>query len=94
MAGSKGFLRSNRWAYCPYILHAAISGDYGLALVRKPAEGDIVLFDWDNDGIADHVGILRSRVNEQGNFGTIEGNTSASNNSNGGEVYGAYPEYF
>jgi hypothetical protein len=85
MAGSKGFSRSSRWAYCPYILQSAIAGTSGLALTRNPLEGDIVLFDWDDDGIADHVGILRTRVNEQGNFGTIEGNTSVGNDSNGGE---------
>lgn len=86
MAGSKGFLRSSRWAYCPFILQAAVRGDYGLALTRSPKEGDILLFDWDNDGIADHVGLLRTLVNEAGNFGTIEANTSFGNNSNGGEV--------
>jgi hypothetical protein len=85
-AGSKGFQRSQRWAYCPYILQAAIRGDHGLSLTRNPKQGDIVLFDWDNDRIADHVGILRSDgVDSNGNFKTIEGNTSTSNNSNGGE---------
>jgi CHAP domain len=86
MAGSKGFLRSQRWAYCPFILQAAIRGDYGLALTRNPQEGDIVLFDWDDDGIADHTGVLSTRVNEQGNFKSIEANTAVGNDSNGGEV--------
>lgn len=86
-AGSKGFQRGSRWAYCPYILQAAIRGDHGLAITRNPKQGDIVLFDWDNDRIADHVGILRSDgVDSNGNFKTIEGNTSQSSNSNGGEV--------
>lgn len=86
MAGSKGFQRSARWAYCPYILQAAIRGDHGLSLTRNPKQGDIVLFDWDNDRIADHVGILRSDgVDANGNFKTIEGNTAIGNDSNGGE---------
>lgn len=39
-----------------------------------PNVGGLVLFDWDGDGIADHVGIVET-VSGQ-NIGTIEGNTS------------------
>lgn len=38
-----------------------------------PAAGDIIFFDWDNDGSVDHVGIVES-VSE-GNVNTIEGNS-------------------
>lgn len=38
-----------------------------------PAAGDLIFFDWDNDGSVDHVGIVES-VSE-GNVNTIEGNS-------------------
>ena len=84
-AGSKSFIKGRDWAYCPWLLQAAQQGNRGLALTRKPKPGDIVLFDWDNDGIADHTGIVTTEVNASGNFKTIEGNTAVGNDSNGGE---------
>ena len=39
-----------------------------------PAEGDLIFFDWRNDGTIDHVGIV---VNVEDRFvNTIEGNSS------------------
>lgn len=38
-------------------------------------EGDIVIFDWGNDGTRDHVGFIVSK-NKNGTYQTIEGNTS------------------
>ncbi len=38
-----------------------------------PAAGDIIFFDWENDGSIDHVGIVESTVN--GVVNTIEGNS-------------------
>ncbi|MGL5922178.1 CHAP domain-containing protein [Chroococcidiopsis sp.] len=73
---SKGF------AYCPYGVN------WFKQLKRfytTPAVGDVVFFDWGKDGVSDHVGIVEA-VNLDGTVTTIEGNTSASNNSNGGEV--------
>jgi peptidoglycan hydrolase-like protein with peptidoglycan-binding domain len=40
----------------------------------NPQPGDLVLFDWDGDREADHIGIVE-RVNADGTIGTIEGNT-------------------
>lgn len=40
----------------------------------NPQPGDLVLFDWDGDREADHIGIVE-RVNPDGTIGTIEGNT-------------------
>lgn len=54
-------------------------------IVTDPQPGDIVFFDWNKDGRYDHTGIYVNRINETG-FETIEGNTSVSNNSNGGQV--------
>jgi peptidoglycan hydrolase-like protein with peptidoglycan-binding domain len=42
---------------------------------QNPKAGDIVLFDWDGDRRADHIGIVKS-VNRDGTLTTIEGNTS------------------
>ena len=39
----------------------------------EPWPGDIVFFDWENDGLPNHVGIVES-VNADGSINTIEGN--------------------
>jgi hypothetical protein len=59
-------------------------------LVRREdaREGDLVCFDWDDDGIADHIGIVE--IKYAWSYQTIEGNTSGSwrgSQSNGGGVY-------
>jgi peptidoglycan hydrolase-like protein with peptidoglycan-binding domain len=40
----------------------------------NPQPGDLVLFDWNGDGVPDHVGIVK-QVNGDGTIETIEGNT-------------------
>ena len=37
-------------------------------------KGDIIIFDWGNDGTRDHVGLIVSK-NKNGTYETIEGNT-------------------
>lgn len=54
-------------------------------VVTNPVEGDIVFFDWNGDGRFDHTGLFVKWIDES-HFSTIEGNTSLSNQSNGGEV--------
>ena len=51
----------------------------------SPTEGDIVFFDWNGDGKHDHTGIFVRWI-DANNFESIEGNTSLSNQSNGGQV--------
>lgn len=87
-AGSKAFRLHKDWAYVPFFLAAAATGVQGIALIRPEfaLPGDIVAFDWDDDSVADHVGLLRTKVRGDGTFDTIEGNTSPTNQSNGGEV--------
>lgn len=84
--------KAQRWAYCPYVVAAAKSNSHGLKAVSwenvKP--GDIVLFDWDKDGVADHIGLVDKKLSST-TFSTVEGNTSPSDFSNGGQVY-AYGE--
>ena len=72
---SKGF------AYCPYAVSwfKKQRKFYGSARI-----GDIVFFDWGGDRIADHVGLVEAVYPTY--IKTIEGNTSVTNQSNGGEV--------
>ena len=76
-------------AYCPDIVNAG--RDAGAAVSCEDAEpGDLVLFDWGGDGLADHVGIVEENHPGEGYMTTIEGNTSsgsAGSQSNGGGVY-------
>lgn len=46
--------------------------------IEDAQRGDVVLFDWDSDGITDHVGIVEAYIGD-GWLQTIEGNTSGSN---------------
>ena len=46
--------------------------------VEDAQRGDVVLFDWDQDGLTDHVGIVEANLGD-GWLQTIEGNTSSSN---------------
>tara|TARA_R110000868_G_scaffold912_1_gene6963 strand:+ start:681 stop:1124 length:444 start_codon:yes stop_codon:yes gene_type:complete len=55
-------------------------------LTVQPSEGDIVFFDWNNDGRYDHTGIFVKWIEEGKMFESIEGNTSLTNQSNGGQV--------
>jgi hypothetical protein len=89
IAGSKHFNKNAaRWAYCPYMLNDARAQRNGLTVVPKEQAqpGDIVLFSWKQNGVADHVGLLTTKVSRHGDFKSIEGNTSPSSNSDGGEV--------
>jgi hypothetical protein len=86
-AGSKVFKRGSRYAYVPYTLADARAGRNNLTITYFPQTGDLVLFDWDNDGIADHIGFFGKWLDKANTeFGTVEGNTGHTNASNGGEV--------
>lgn len=79
-----------RWAYCPYFLADARARRYGLQVIweHEVTKGTIVLFDWDNDGVADHIGFATGKITA-GTVPTVEGNTSftdAGSQSNGGAV--------
>lgn len=76
------------FAYVPYGINAAAREGQLVSPMTQAAPGDLVCFDWDDDGIADHVGIVEA------NYGswlqTIEFNTSsgvAGSQSNGGGVW-------
>lgn len=74
-------------AYVPSWVGTAHLAEHGLHTIGPNAveAGDIVTFDWEGNGVADHIGFAAGPV-KNGSLATIEGNTSAGNNSNGGEV--------
>lgn len=75
------------YAYVPYIVNDARSKRNGLSVTSSPIAGDLVCFDWGFDGTFDHVGIFESWAEGSAStFTAIEGNTSTSNDSDGGEV--------
>jgi hypothetical protein len=88
-AGSKAFQKGNRWAYCPFVVDDARASRNGVKQVSAAnvQTGDIVLYDWNGDGIADHIGIFEGWTDKKKTkFTAIEGNTSGKNPSDGGEV--------
>jgi len=55
-------------------------------ITKNPVAGNIVFYDWNNDGRFDHTGIFVKWVIKGETFLAIEGNTAIGNDSNGGEV--------
>lgn len=85
--GSSSFTQGTAYSYCPYVLHDAQAGRYGLSVTNDPIPGDVVLFDWGFDGVPDHIGIFID--GSPSSFESVEGNTSpdsGGSQSNGGEV--------
>lgn len=76
------FYGGNKTAYCPTVenYYKAQGKWYSTG---KP--GDLVLFDFSGKGIAGHIGIVE-KVNSDGSYTTIEGNTGSGNDANGGAV--------
>lgn len=75
-------------AYVPYFVSAANSAG-ALRTFSQAQPGDLICFDWDDDGVADHVGIVEG-VPAGSSVVTIEGNTSpgtSGSQANGGGVW-------
>ena len=70
-------------ASCTALMTAARKAGMWVTSGYQP--GDIVLFDWQGDKRPDHCGIVELAL-PSGKYATIEGNTSVSNDSNGGQV--------
>lgn len=87
-AGSKAFVKGSRYAYVPYVVQDARAGRNGLSATQKPLPGDLVCFDWEGNGVSDHIGLFDSWIAgaEGQEFTSCEGNTSVGNDSNGGQV--------
>ncbi|MFN3968205.1 peptidoglycan-binding protein [Flavobacterium sp.] len=56
-------------------------------LTSNPQQGDIVIYDWEGNGHANHIGIFIRWTNTEKTFiEAYEGNTSVGNDSDGGKV--------
>jgi peptidoglycan hydrolase-like protein with peptidoglycan-binding domain len=67
--------------YCPSVVNSLKSSGHWKGR-SDPQPGDMVLFDWNGDGVADHIGIVKG-VNGDGSISTIEGNTENSSGQQG-----------
>lgn len=78
------FYGGRKTAYCPYVETWGKSN--GLTVpISSGRYGDLALFDWNHDGVADHIGFIEE-MRPDGSYLIIEGNTAVGNDSNGGEV--------
>ena len=77
------FYDGKKTAYCPTVESFYKSKKQWYTSNPKP--GDLVLFDFNGKGIAGHIGILE-KVNSDGTYQCIEGNTSVTSDDNGGCV--------
>ena len=77
------FYDGKKTAYCPTV--ETFYKSKGQWYTNNPKVGDLVLFDFSGKGVAGHIGILE-KINADGTYTTIEGNTSTSNQANGGCV--------
>jgi len=76
VANENGYIDSGavpKFAYCPTGIEWFKSKDKWLPGGGTPNPGDIIFFDWEPDGVSDHVGIV-VKV-DGGKVHTIEGNT-------------------
>ena len=72
--------------YCPTVMEDAKRLG---CFHKKPKRGDFVLFDWDKNGVPNHIGFLVKKVKtgkHRGLYKTVEGNTSNENPSDGNHV--------
>jgi hypothetical protein len=83
---SPAFVRGSYYSYVPYIVSDARAGRNGLQTTDDPIPGDLVCYDWSWDGEYDHIGVFEYWTYGLTDFHAIEGNTSETNNSNGGQV--------
>lgn len=72
-------------AYVPTIWNWGKAKGYTRGGTSQAYLGDLVIFDWQKDGVADHIGFV-IKDNGNGYVTTVEGNTSNTNNGNGGCV--------
>jgi hypothetical protein len=90
--GSQTFERGSRYAYVPYLVEDAEVNRNGLRVVvpSSATRGDLVTFDWNDDGVADHVGFVVDGPGAGSSFHTVEGNTSAGSSGSQGNGDGVY----
>lgn len=79
---SELFFNGSKTAYAPALL--TYHKKMGQAVSRDYQPGDIIFFDFNGNGTADHVGLCESWDGK--NITTIDGNTGVGNEFNGGAV--------
>ncbi len=79
---SKAFFNGAKTAYCPAVETYYKHINQWFA---KGHPGDLVLYDFYGKGYACHIGIVE-KVNSDGTYSVIEGNTSLTSDDNGGSV--------
>ncbi len=79
---SQLFFDGAKTAYCPTAMNKFKANN---ALYNEPEVGDVVFYNFNGKKTASHIGIV-SQVLGNGKIKAIEGNTSSSNQTNGGQV--------
>lgn len=79
---SKLFYGGGKTAYAPTLL--TFHRKAGQAVVGDYRPGDVIFFDFNGNGLPDHVGLCESWDGQ--NITTIDGNTGEGNEANGGAV--------
>lgn len=74
-----GVARTTRkgWAYVPYVRKNFQDAGRWIGDRNAGQPGDLVIFDWDGDGVGDHIGVVETRLGD-GTYLCWEGNTSAN----------------
>lgn len=76
-----------KYSFVPEVLMLARGHLNRMSVVTSPGHGDLVAYDWNNDGIADHLEFFDTWIDRaKGTFRAVGGNTGAFDRSNGGEV--------
>jgi len=79
MAGASDlFCGGDKTAYCPYVVDWAKKNSRWTTKVSAYRPGDLFLYDWNGDGVADHIGFCVDWDGEKKTGHAIEGNTSGS----------------
>lgn len=90
---SKTFCNGNKTAYCPFVVNWARS--YNQWVTSGYQLGDILLYDWNGDGVADHIGWC---AGVSGGYAkSIEGNSSDAvrlNSQPFSKIMGAYRPHY
>ncbi|EGO2806921.1 CHAP domain-containing protein [Enterococcus faecalis] len=69
----KANVKMDRFAYCPTGISSFKANNQWQSGGEEPKSGAIIFFDWDCDGVSDHVGIVEKFENDM--IYTIEGNS-------------------
>lgn len=80
---SRLFYGGKKTAYCPTV--ESYYKSIGRWYTSNPQVGDLVLFDFYGKNQSVHIGILE-KINSDGTYNVIEGNTSTTSDDNGGCV--------